>query len=391
MASAIPFISRDLQLSPMAMGEVLSAFFVGYALMQTPGGMLADRFGPRSTLTFSILWFSGMTALTGLSPGLSSILVTRVLFGLGEGPFPPGVSRAIANWFPPSELGTANGIQLGAAGLGATLAPVLVVSLIIRWGWRTFFFAFCLPGVVLALLVWVYVRNSPRESPRVGTQELLEYKDNSFRPTPLILSLTYSLRSSAVAWCAATLFLANVMMWGLYNWLPTYLLEARGFAVERMGIFAAVTNFAGALGCPLGGYLCDKYFSRRLSVLVVAGLLISAVFTYLAAIASNGEWAVAYLTVVFIVANIAGTAIFTLPLIIVPTQAVGGAFGVVNTAGQLAGVVSPLLIGHLLERTHNNFQIALYVLVGITCLAIYPAARIKQPITDRKNDVSHHE
>src|SRR5688572_25770347 len=87
MASAIPFIAEDFKLSPLQMGQVMSAFFVGYALMQIPGGLLADRFGPRIVLAVSLVWWSVMTALTGVVGGLAALLVIRVLFGLGEGPY----------------------------------------------------------------------------------------------------------------------------------------------------------------------------------------------------------------------------------------------------------------------------------------------------------------
>src|SRR4051812_20664517 len=100
MATAIPFIAKDLHLSPLVMGGVLSAFFAGYALMQIPGGLLADRFGPRAVLTASIAWWSVLTALTGMVPGLTAMLVIRTLFGVGEGPFPSSAAKALSNWFP---------------------------------------------------------------------------------------------------------------------------------------------------------------------------------------------------------------------------------------------------------------------------------------------------
>ena len=84
MASAIPFIAKDLSLSPIVMGQVLSSFFIGYALMQIPGGVLADVLGPRAVLSASVVWWSAMTALTGAAPGLTALILIRILFGVGE-------------------------------------------------------------------------------------------------------------------------------------------------------------------------------------------------------------------------------------------------------------------------------------------------------------------
>jgi len=379
MASAIPFIAKDLQLSQLAMGAVLSAFFVGYALMQIPGGLLADRFGPRGVLTSSVTWFSIMTAVSATAPGLGTLLAARALFGLGEGPFPPASSKALSRWFPAGELARANGVQLGATGLGATIAPLFVVALISQWGWRSVFYALLVPGLLLAGLVWRYVRNSPAESPRVTQRELAEYDLSGLQPASTTKSFRESLRSAPVLWCAASLFMANLVSWGLMNWLPTYLLQARGFEAHKMGVFAAITNFAGALGNPIGGYLCDRFFSQKLRIPIIWSSILCALFTYLAAVAPSGEWAVFYMVLVFLVSNMSSAAIFTLPLVVVPKHAVGGAFGIVNTAGQIAGVLAPLFIGWILQISHGSFEFVLYAMVALALLAVLPASQIRQP------------
>jgi sugar phosphate permease len=373
MASAIPFIALDFHLSATAMGVVLSAFFAGYALMQIPGGVLADRLGPRPVLVAGIAWWSVFTALTGFVNGIGTLLTVRVVFGLGEGPFPAAASKTLANWFPARELGRASGLQQASTYLGAAIAPLIVASLIPVVGWRAIFSCLFLPGVVLAILVWRYVGDRPIHAGYVTNQAV----DNAGLGKPKG-DLRVSFKTPAVRWCAASLFLSNVVSWGLMNWLPTYLLRAKGYSVAEMGILASVTNFAGAAGFVLGGYVCDKYFIGRLRVPLALGLFSSAVFTYLAAILPGRGEAVACLVLVFIGLNISFTAIFTLPLVIVPKHAVGGAFGIVNTAGQLAGVLAPTLVGSLLDLTNGNFRIVLFVMVGFTLAAIYPALRIHQ-------------
>jgi sugar phosphate permease len=378
IASAIPFIGAEFQLPPTIMGAVMSAFFVGYAFMQIPGGLLADRFGPRPVLTWSIAWWSVMTALTGFAPGLTSLLIIRVLFGLGEGPFPAAASKTLSVWFPPGERGRANGLAQAATALGATLAPLFVAALIAKWGWRSVFYSLFIPGVVLGLLTWRYVRSSPADSPHVTPEELRDYDTSEAPRLSFKANLLESARIPAVRWCAASLFLANTVAWGLMNWLPTYLLQARGFSVDRMGVFAAITNLAGAAGYVLGGYACDKYFSSNLRVPIVFGLLASAGMTYLAAVAPTGEWAVFCLAWVFLLANLAFVAIFTVPLLTVPKHRVGGAFGIVNTAGQISGVLAPVAVGFVLDLTRSDFKIVLYAMVALTLIAVAPAMRIRQ-------------
>ncbi len=381
MASALPFIAHELNLSPLRAGEVLSAFFVGYAVSQIPGGLMADRFGPRPMLTGTILWWSVMTGLTALAPGLLALLLTRILFGLGEGPFPPAAYKAMAVWVPRAALGRASGLQQASTAVGATVAPLFVAAAVLAWGWRSAFYLLIVPGLVLAGLMWRYVRNSPQESGRVSREELADYGPPT-QATPIATaSLATTLRMPAVAWCAMSFFLANSVAWGLMNWLPTYLLDTRGFSVEKMGFYAAIANLSGVAGYVLGGYLCDRFFRNHLKVPIIAGLLISTTFTYLAAIAPSGVAAVFCLVPVFLFSNVVATALSTIPLVMVPKQAVGAAFGVVNTAGQLSGILSPLLIGWVLTETKGRFEIVLYGMVALTLIAVYPASRIRQTAT----------
>jgi sugar phosphate permease len=380
MASALPFIAKELNLSPLRAGLVLSAFFVGYAVSQIPGGLMADRYGPRPMLTGTILWWSVMTGLTALAPGLLALLLTRILFGLGEGPFPPAAYKAMAVWVPRAALGRASGLQQAATAVGATVAPLFVATAVLRWGWRSSFYLLIVPGFALAFLMWRHVRNSPQESGRVPARELADYGLPSAPTRSGKTTLATTLRMPAVAWCAISFFLANSVAWGLMNWLPTYLLGTRGFSVQKMGFYAAVTNLAGVAGYVLGGYLCDRYFRNCLKVPIITGLLVSTAFTYLAAIAPDGVSAVCCLVPVFLFSNVVATALSTIPLVMVPKHAVGAAFGVVNTAGQLSGILSPLLIGWVLTETKGRFEIVLYGMVALTLIAIYPASRIRQSV-----------
>jgi sugar phosphate permease len=392
MATAIPFIARDFQLSPLAMGGVLSAFFVGYALMQIPGGLLSDRFGPRAVLTGSILWWSVLTAVTGAVPGLTTMLIVRLLFGLGEGPFPSAASKAVSAWFPVAEVGRANGVQLASTAIGAAVAPLFVVTMIVTWGWREVFYALFLPGVVLAAIVWHFIRNTPAESARVTSSELLDYETgeapdaassgpafqgSETSPTSTRRALAEALRTPSVLWSATCLLFSNVLGWGLLTWLPTYLLRARGFSLEKMGVLTALTAVAFSLALPLGGHICDKYLKRDLRIQIIIGVLGGASMTALAAIASSGELAVVFFMLALLFVGVGNIAMFTLPLIVMPKHAVGSAFGIVNTAGQIAGAVSPLLVGLLLDTTGGDFKIVLLSLAGIAALAAYPASRIR--------------
>src|SRR5579862_7959038 len=160
MASSIPFMAKDFHLSPLTQGAVLSAFFFSYALMQLPGGLLADRFGPNRVMTVTVVGWSLCTALTGFARSWTELLGIRLLFGLSEGPFPPTASKTVALWFPQHQIGRANGLQLAAVNIGAALAPLFVAPLVIHWGWRAVFYSLLVPGLALALVVRFVARDS---------------------------------------------------------------------------------------------------------------------------------------------------------------------------------------------------------------------------------------
>jgi sugar phosphate permease len=374
MASAIPFIAAEFHLSPLQMGGVLSAFFFGYALMQLPGGLLADRFGPNRVLTISIVFWSVFTGLTGLAGSLTALLVIRVLFGLSEGPFPPSASKAIALWYPAREIGRANGLQLAAVNIGAAAAPLLVGPLILHWNWRVVFYSLLIPGLIMALLVRVAVKDPASPHPPDKSEA---------RIVGAKVRLAQVLRQPAVLWCALTLFFANTVSWGLMNWLPTYLLRARGFSIAGMGLGTALPFLAGAAGYYLGGYLSDKFFPEQRSIPIVCGLVLGGAMAYWAAAAPSGEWTIVALVFAFLFLFIALAGLFTLPLIIVPQEAVGAAFGIVNTVGQVAAMLSPLLVGAILNVTHSNFTVVFYCFVGLFALSACAATQIRQSSTRR--------
>jgi MFS family permease len=368
MASAIPFIARDFHLFAPAQGAVLSAFFLGYTLMQLPGGLLADRFGPVRVMTGSIAAWSCFTALTGLASSFIALLVIRFLFGLSEGPYPPAASKTVALWFPQREIGRANGFQLAAVSIGAAIAPLLVAPLVIQWGWRSVFYTLLIPGWVVALIIRTVVRDLPTARRADKHPAQLPAADRG---------LALVLKAPAVLWCGAALFFANMGSWGLMNWLPTYLLKARGVSIGAMGIGASLPSVAGAIGYYLGGHVADRYFDAQRRIPIVFGLVLGGVMTYCAAVAPSGEWAIIALVLAFLFLFGASAGLFTLPLLMASQGSTAAAFGLVNTFGQVAAFLSPLIVGFVLNATGGRFTWVFYGFVGLFFAAACAAMQIR--------------
>lgn len=155
LSVATPVIMQEFGFDKMDMGFLQTCFFAGYALMQVPGGMLAERFGLRKTGAGAILWWSVFTALTAFAQGKASFAAVRLAFGLGEGPVFPSLGQATFNWFNKDEKGKASSAILLGTFFGPVIGPMVTVALIAALGWHAVFIIFGLAGCVLA---WVWHR-----------------------------------------------------------------------------------------------------------------------------------------------------------------------------------------------------------------------------------------
>src|SRR5499427_6964080 len=142
-----PRMQEALHIGPVAWGWITGVFTISYAAFEIPTGVLGDRIGPRRVLTRIVLWWSGFTSLTGLVTSYYPLLLTRFLFGMGEAGATPNAAIAVARWFPIHERGRAYGFTLMASQFGGAIAPLLVVPIQARYGWRASFYVFGVLGV----------------------------------------------------------------------------------------------------------------------------------------------------------------------------------------------------------------------------------------------------
>ena len=227
IATTAPAMKADLGLSDAQLGYVFSAFTLAYALFEIPSGWLADRFGPRLMLTRVVIWWSVMTAATGLARGFASLFVLRLLFGLGEAGTFPGTARAFSHWLPARERGRAFGLAVMSGALGGALTQPLVVFMLQHMSWRRTFQVFGLVGLAWAVAWYAWFRDDPRlhrgadaaEIDLIGSEPPQRHQAVPWRA---ILG-----NRSLLALCI--MYLCAIYGWYFFlTWLPTYLLRARG-------------------------------------------------------------------------------------------------------------------------------------------------------------------
>jgi sugar phosphate permease len=370
ISTAIPYIAKDFNLSPVAMGAVMSAFFIGYTTCQIPGGFLVDRFGARKVMLWALSWWTAFTVFTGMVSSLAPMLWVRALFGVGEGVAPASTFRMVANWFPAKERGTATGVMISSNSLGPALAPIIAALIISAWGWRATFYAMAIPGILTVLWIWYSLPENPSEKKGITAGELEEIKENV--SAKVAAESNYSFwqvfKVPAVWQSGVILFLYDFTIWGFRAWLPTYLIRGRGFGLMKMGYSVSLPFFAGTIGYMIGGWLSDNPFKHRRKLPLIVNQWIAAVCLYFTYAAPSPTACIVWMTLSGFFLSVAFGAFWALPMSTISKAITGRGMAIVNTGGQIGGAISPLLIGYLVQLSGGGYGTT-FALMTSGCIA----------------------
>lgn len=353
---ALPDIGEEFHLGPTLQGLVLTAFFLTYALMQIPGGVLADTKGARRTMVTAAAGWTVFTAASGLARGLSSMLAVRAVFGVFQGIYPAASIKAISERTTPEQRLTANGVMSASNPLGSAVAPMVAAPLIAAFGWRGAFWAVAVLGLVM---VAVLAKGLPRpltgaqEGPSAGTRGAPAgvRKAPGEAPAQVSWRQALGLLRSSVMWRFTMMFCGfNVIGWGLVSWVPSYLRENKHVSLTGAGLLAGVPWVAAAVSMVLGGYVFDRCLRGNHRRVVVPVMLVTAGLLALMVHAETATGFICWETCGTLVMYLAYMQIFGLPLRMLPAEYAGVGGGMVNFGGQLAGAVSPFVMGFLAER-----------------------------------------
>jgi sugar phosphate permease len=388
-----PTMRKDLGLTPTELGIIFSAFAYPYAAMQIAGGWAADRFGPRRVLALLSLLWAAATMATGLAWSVASLVWFRLLVGVGEGGAFPTATRALTCWLPVRERGFAQGITHSFARLGGAVTPPIVLAIVSRYGWRQAFYVLGAASLAWTALWLASFRDSPDQHPWV-TEAELEVIHAGGGSRRAARGATPWRQLASRMWLVTLVdFCYGWSLWVFLTWLPSYLSDARGFKLQQMAIMTTLPLLAGVVGDTLGGVISDGIFRRtgnlrlaRRAPLVV-GLAGAFAFLMPAILTDSAVGAVSLLAAAFFFLELTNAVLWTLPIDIAGEYA-GTAGGIMNTGFGIAGMISPIVFGVLIERTgHYDLPLTIsagLLLAGALCsLAIDPTARVETvPLID---------
>ena len=275
-------IGTEFKIDNARLGWVFSAFLIGYASFQIPGGILARRFGPRRLLAFSVIWWGVFTALTALVPpgmrgALLVLVLVRIALGAGEAIMYPAANQFVERWFPIVERGKANGIIFGGVGIGSGLTPPLLTAIILHFGWRASFWFCAVIGLLAGTLWYLIARDTPEKHPCVTSGELdAIVRGRGDAPDR---SATPHLRSdgrSGAPWrkicCSkevlaltASYFAYGYVAWIYFSWFYIYLAQVRGLNLKASALYSMFPFIAMTLGSLFGGVASD-WLARYVSI-----------------------------------------------------------------------------------------------------------------------------
>ena len=366
-------IRAELHLSGARIGALLSLFSLAYGIAQLPVGPLLDRFRARALLGYGLLVWSAAQAATALVRTFAQFVPLRLVLGAGESPFFPAGVQSIHGWFAPEERGRPVGVMNASTMLGQAIAPPLLTGLMLAQGWRAMFAVIGALGVVLAALWWWLYRD-----PDPATASTVSHASG--------LSILPLLRSP-VMWGMLLGFSGiNYTAWLYLAWLPGYLEVARHVSLARTGWLAAVPFLVGACGMLGSGAATDALVRRGADplrcrrILIVAGMALSAGFTFAVPQAHTTDAAVLLVGAALFTVHIAGTAAWGVVQFTAPAGRVAGVAALQNFGSFMVASVAPFLTGWLLDRTHS-FRISLLLCSAVTLAgAVCYAALVRRPI-----------
>lgn len=387
LSIALSLISRDFHINKAAAGVLSSAFFWSYTLMQVPGGWLVQKFKPRKVVTASLLGWGVVQALTAVATSFNIFIWFRLFLGIFEGPVQVGMNNSTLRWLRSDERGRGSTIIDSGGPLGSAIGSILVTGLIVWLGtWRAAFIFLGCVTLLIGVLAWVFIRNSPSEHPHITDEEAayleegvsheieVEKSDEAGRPAH-----GSGVFRSFSPWMLLVAFAAyDAVQYGLLTWAPYYISESRGVSFGLTGVASMFVYLGGFAGEMVVGQVADRWRRSGASVdrvmrtlFVIAGIGVT-VCTLLVNVVSGVVVAIALLTVANFFTRFGGLY-WSVPQLLVHRDHVAVLSGAMNFAGNAAGIAIPIVVGLIAQAT-GSFH-AVFVLFA-ACGVLMAAASV---------------
>ncbi len=378
---AAPVIQKEFGFSNAHLGWIFSAFATAYACCMLLGGRLADRIGPRLALTLYGLVWAAATVFSGLAASLGQLVASRFVVGMGESAVYPTVARVVGTWIPDARRGAAQGSIHAVGRVGNAAAPIVVTALIVSSSWRTAFVILGGVTVLYVALLFAMLRDDPHADPRVTPAELERLPQ---RRVSAQAPLHWG-RFAARVWPATGVaFCHGWMLWFFLNWIPTFFAHAQHLELKESAAFTTLVLVGGVAGTGCGGLLTDWWFRRtgsrlrgRRDVIIVA--FIASGLSLVPLLFGAGVLGSACcLGLAFFLSELGDAPLWMVAIEVEPAHGATSA-AATFTGMALAGAVSPVIVGWLVDVTGGSWVPAFALSIAVLALGPLFALRVRLP------------
>ena len=351
-------VSKDLHLGANDYGQIVSLFFLAYAIMYAVSGYVVDRLGTKLGMAFFVCTWSLAQMLHGLATGKWSLAGCRFALGLTEPGNFPAATRAIREWFPAEQRALGIGIFNAGSSLGAAVASPVAAYLALNYGWRAAFVFTGALGLVWLVFWWILYQ-PPARNRWLGRKEAAELRAAGIGADAAVARERVDwrgvLRSRPCLTLILVRFLADPVIYFVIVWFPAYLQTERGFDLAMIGKYAWVPFVFGDIGYVFGGWLSGQLMragwslpkSRKVAMAVGAALLPIAV---LVPLVPSAGLAIAATSVAVFGHAVWVANLLTLPADMFRQSEVGTAAGFSGMGGAIGGALANLVTGYIITQ-----------------------------------------
>ena len=362
----IPLLKADLGISNTQAGWLMALFFISYTIFQLPAGFLGDRFGPRKVLTCGAVISIAGNLIFSQATSFGILSLGQLTNGLGQSMGWTSSLKLIVSWFPRSRRATAIGLfatcVTGGSSVGIRLSGLLGDHL----GWRS---SFIIPPVLMAMVALLFcmmVKDNPREKglPDFDDEIYLERQIENDPRSRLSLVMT-----NRILWSVALVYFCFVyVQFGCLVWIPSFLKEGYAMSVDRASTISAFVLLPGVFASPLAGYLSDHYFGGKRKPLILMGMFILALATFLLSREVSITLAAGLLAIVGLMIIMPDVLLAAYPSDILSRKLSATGMGFLTTFTSIAGIITTPLSGKIIDLfgsyTAVFFSFAVVALAG---------------------------
>lgn len=355
-----PRLTRELHLTNAEYGWISQAFLIPYTAMYIVAGLLIDRYGTKLIYGVAAVWWSVAAMLHAATSSVFGFSSVRFLLGTAESANFVAAQKVAAEWFPPKDRGTLNGLVQAGTVTGAVITPPVVIWMADAWGWRSAFLFTGALGLLWAV-AWFWFYHLPESHPRIAAEELALIQADQ-QPAPLPAQGL----ASAPKWTdffrypqTWGLLLARIIsdpVWWFYLfWLPKYLTEQQGLSEQRMSYVVWIPYLISDIGSIAGGWYSGKLIARKLGTVaarkaVMFASVLLMPLGLLLLLKPSTALSLLIISVVLGAHSAWKTNLVTLTVDIFPRQVVATVHGIVATGGGIGGALFTSLAGVVIDK-----------------------------------------